>query len=222
MLNEGELHWFPMRIRHSSLPRLELMLDRLSKQQAISDVYAPLGFIKTSMTKMDFAPYLLNYIFVQSTFAEVAEVKSNREWFEPLRFVMHPAYDEGYDVHDEVLTISDREMADYQRMTAEANDQIVFLRDLKYACKPSWEVQIIEGPFAGIIGHLKRIKGQRCVVMPIGMEQAPAVVNVQKCQLRYLTEAESRRLADEERKKREEEEGKIRARKEEPKKIKIK
>lgn len=220
MLKEDELHWFPMRIRNSSLSRLELMLERLGKQRDISDAYAPLSYIKVSMDKMDFAPYLLNYVFVQSTFAQLKDVKSNLEWFEPLRFVMHPAYDENYEPHDEVLFMSDRKMADYQRMTAEANDKIVFLKDLKYACKPSREVQIIEGPLTGVIGRIKRIQGLRCVVLPIGEEQAPAVMDVPNSQLRYLTDEEIQRLAEEEKRKRKEEEKKRIEEKEKKKQIK--
>lgn len=202
MLKENELHWFPMRVRNSSISRLELMMDRLNQQKdhlqkedIVFDAYAPLGFIRVSMTKMDFAPYLLNYLFVRSTFAQLVKIKSNQELFEPLRFVMHPAFDERLNRHDEVLFMSDKSMDDYKRITAEANEKIVFLQDLKYACKPSREVQITQGKFTGVIGRIKRIQGYRCVVVPIGSELAPAIVDVPNAHLRYLTDEESRLLS---------------------------
>ena len=104
MIKENDYHWFPMRIRHASLQRLQSLLDnlnkekeRLEKENILLDAYAPMRFIKVNMSKMDFAPYLLNYIFVRSTFTDIVSLKSNKQLFEPLRFVMHPAYDEKYN-----------------------------------------------------------------------------------------------------------------------------
>lgn len=203
MIKENEVHWFPMRIRHSNFSRLEKMVAYFEKAKQrlghsiVLETYVPLQFIKVSMTKMDFVPYLLNYIFVKSTFKNLVELKNSQEVFEPLRFVMHPEYDEKYNRQNAILTVSDKMMADYKRLTAETNDRIIFLKDLKYANKPSREVQIIEGEFTGVIGRIKRIKGARCVVLPIGAEQAAAVVDVPNSHLRYLTDEELEQLATE-------------------------
>ena len=184
-----------MRIRNSSLVRLQTMKERLDLQDDIEETYAPLSFIKVSLTKMDFAPFLLNYIFVRSTYEKLVTVKQNQELFEPLRFVMHPALDEGFNRHNEVLYIPDRKMEDYIRVTQEENEKVIFLDNMAYACKPSQEVQITEGKFAGVIGRIKRIKGQRCVVLPIGNEMAAAVVDVPNKHLRYLTPEETAKLS---------------------------
>ena len=194
---ENDLHWFPMRIRNSSLSRLEKMKERLDKHDDVDETYAPLGFIKVNMTKMDFAPFLLNFIFVRSTFAKLVSVKSNLEQFEPLRFVMHPVFDDKYDRHEEVLYILDKQMEDYKRVTAKENEKVIFLDNLDYACKPSQEVQITEGEFAGVIGRIKRIGGARCVVLPIGKEIAPAIIDVPSKHLRYLTDKEIENLNEE-------------------------
>ena len=208
MLKEDEVRWFPMRIRHSSLNRLEKVMESLdgrkeqfSTQGSVIQTYAPLNFIKVSMDKMDFAPYLLNFVFVRSAFRTLVELKNSHEDFEPLRFVVHPVYDEKFNRQNEVLTMPDKAMADYMRLTTEKNDQIIFLRDLQYACKPSREVQIISGPFTGVVGRIKRVRGARCVVLPVGKEQAAAVVDVHNSQLRYLAEEESRRLAEAEKRR---------------------
>ena len=194
---ENDLHWFPMRIRNSSLSRLEKMKERLDKHDDVDETYAPLGFIKVNMTKMDFAPFLLNFIFVRSTFAKLVSVKSNLELFEPLRFVMHPVFDEKYNRHEEVLYILDKQMEDYKRVTAKENEKIIFLDNLEYACKPSQEVQITEGEFAGVIGRIKRIGGARCVVLPIGKEIAPAIIDVPSKYLHYLTDKEIEKTNEE-------------------------
>ena len=196
MLKQNDLHWFPMRIRNSSLSRLETLMERLNRQDDVDETYVPLSFIKVNMTKMDFAPSLMNYIFVRSTFAKLVRIKSNLEQFEPLRFVMHPVYDDNFDRHDEVLYILDKQMEDYKRVTAQDNEKIIFLNNLDYACKPSQEVQITEGQFAGVIGRIKRVGGARCVVLPIGREMAPAIIDVPNKHLRYLTENEKKRFSE--------------------------
>lgn len=203
MIDENKLHWFPMRIRNSSLPRLNLMLERLETQKQLLaedhiflDAYAPMRFIKVSMTKMDFAPYLLNFVFVRSTFSNLVKLKSNQELFEPLRFVMHPAYDEKYNRQDEVVIVSDKVMTDYRQLTESENDNVIFLRDLQYAVKPSQAVQIIEGQFTGVVGRIKRVRGKRCVVLTISDSQAAAIVDVHRNHLRYLTDEEARALQE--------------------------
>ena len=162
------------------------------------DAYAPMRFIKVNMHKMDFAPYLLNYIFIRSTFTDLVTLKSNQLLFEPLRFVMHPVSDEKFERHHEPLFLSDKSMHDYMRITQEENDKIVFLENMQFAGKVSKEVQIISGEFTGVIGRVKRIKGLRCVVLPIGKEMAAAVVDVPNSCLRYLTDEEVRAIEEQE------------------------
>ena len=201
MLKENDFHWFPLRIRNSSLSRLQQMKERLDKQKEqydkldiAFDTYTPLGFIKVSSSEMKLAPCLVNYIFVYSTFAELKKLKSNLELFEPLRFVMHHVYNEKFEVYDEALYISDKSMADFMRVTKEQNDKVVFLDNMQYACKISQFVQITQGKFAGVIGRIKRIRGKRCVVLLVGNEMAAAVVDVPNKSLRYLTDDEVAKL----------------------------
>lgn len=170
------------------------MKERLDGQEDVIETYVPLAYIKLNKEKMDFAPYLINYIFVRATFEKLVKLKSNLELFEPLRFLMHPSYDEKYYRHEEVLTISDKVMDDYIRVTKEENEKVIILKNMKYAAKPSREVQIIEGRFAGVIGRIKRIKSYRCVVLPIVNDMAIGVLDVPNSQLRYLTDEEAKKL----------------------------
>ena len=147
---------------------------------------------------MGFAPCLLNYIFVRSTFQKLVKLKSNLEKYEPLRFVMHLVSDEKFVRRLEPLFLSDKSMHDYMRITQEESDKIVFLENMQFAGKVSKEVQIISGEFTGVIGRIKRIKGLRCVVLPVGKEMAAAVVDVPNSCLRYLTDEEVRAIEEQE------------------------
>lgn len=200
MLKENDCHWFPLRIRNSSMARLRMMKERLDAQnerfggaEPVLDTYTPLGFMKVG-SAMQLAPSLVNYIFVRSTYARLLRIKSNLELFEPLRFVMHPARDEQFNLHQEVLYISDKSMADFMRVTQEANDRVIYLDNMAYACKVSQKVQITQGDFAGVIGRIKRIRGKRCVVLLVGNEMAAAVVDVPNKHLRYLSDEEFAQL----------------------------
>lgn len=197
MLKENDYHWFPMRIRNSSFARLQQMKERLDKHKGILeeqgitfDTYTPLGLVKLKTAEIKLAPCLVNYIFVYSTLIELKSIKKNLGLFEPLRFIMHPARDENLGVYSEVLYIPDRSMHDFIRVTKEENDKVIFIDNMDYACKVSREVQITQGPFSGVIGRIKRIKGKRCVVLLIGNEMAAAVVDVPNRYLRYLTDDE--------------------------------
>lgn len=196
MLKNDTVYWFPMRIRNSSVSRLNELKKRFDSLNDVSiETYIPLRFIRVAEDKMDFAPVLLNYIFVHSSYTDLLQVKGNHEYFEPLRFVMHPVYDENYCVRDEILTVPDRMMSNYMRLTQEQNDKVIFLNNIDYACRPSQPVQIVEGQFAGIAGRIKRIGGNRCVVMPvINNEMAIGVMDVPRSHLRYLSESEFQEL----------------------------
>jgi transcription antitermination factor NusG len=57
-------------------------------------------------------------------------------------------------------------------------------------------VQITDGQFAGVVGRIKRVRGNRCVVIPIGKEMAVGVMDVPKCHLRYMTDKEVKALEE--------------------------
>jgi len=204
MLKENETRWHVMRIRNSSIARLQTMMEHLNKEDDVEETYAPMKYIKVAKTKMDFAPCLLNYIFVRSTFQKLAKIKNNQGKYEPLRFVMHPVCDEKFERHNEPLFLSDKSMNDYMRITQEENNKIAFLENMQFAAKVSKEVQIVSGEFTGIVGRIKRIKGLRCVVLPIGKEMAAAIVDVPNNCLRYLTDEEVRMIEEQEKQNRKE------------------
>lgn len=197
-MKEEEVHWFVMRIRHSSVVRLRTMMEYLDGEEDVEETYAPTRYIKVSKTKMDFAPCLLNYIFVRSTFHKLVKIKNNQEKYEPLRFVMHPVCNDKYELHNEPLFLLDKDMHDYMRITQEENDKIIFLENMQFAKKVNKEVQIISGEFTGIVGRIKRIKGLRCVILPIGKEMAAAIMDVPNSCLRYLTNEEVRMIKEQE------------------------
>lgn len=184
----SEPHWFPMRISYSSLSRLMAIKERLDENVNVYETYVPLIFKKVSPTKMDFGPSLTNYIFVRSTYNHLKQIKSNQELYSSLRFIVHTRYDEKFNKSEEIVYVSDKMMQDFMLVTDRANENVVFLDNLEYACKPSQCVQVTEGEFAGVIGRIKRIHGNICVVIPIQDTAAVAILNLPRKYLRYIEE----------------------------------
>lgn len=190
MFKQRKLLWFPMRIRNSSISRLQKLKELLDNDENVEATYVPMEFVRVKSDKMDFTPSLVNYIFVRSTFEKLKALKSEQEHFEPLRFVIHPAFDEKYERRNEVLYVPDKKMNDFMLVTAQANEKVIFLDNLEYACKPSQGVQITEGQFSGVVGRVKRIHGNKCVVIPIRDTAAVAILDLPRKHLRYLSDEE--------------------------------
>lgn len=193
MIAEGDVHWFPLRISNSSGSRQQHLQRLFDEEECIEETYVPLEYVKVGPKKMDFVPALLNYIFVRTTLRSLMDLKQNSGRYGSVRFTMHPVYEgEGFKKHTEILYIPDKNMHDFMRVVSADNDKVIFLDNLDYACKPSQPVQIVEGDFAGITGRIKRIKGNTCVVLPVGNIIAAAITGIPRKFLRYLSEEDLR------------------------------
>ena len=188
-MEDNALYWFPLRIRNSSLDIQEGLRRRLEQEAEVIETYVPKSFRKVSDTKMDFAPTLVNFIFVYATSAGMKAIKDQREKYERLRYLMHTAYDEKFDTFTEIVRIDDRRMRDFMRVVEHANEQVIFLNNPNFAFRPGHKVQITEGTFAGVKGIVKTIKKSLCVIIPLVEEVgAIAITHVHRKHLRFLPE----------------------------------
>lgn len=188
MLNETDIHWFPLRISHSSTPRLMRLKALLDNEDVVLQTFVPMEFRRVSDTSMAFVPAISNLIFVRITLQNLRVIKANKQLYEPLRYIMRTVIDADDRRQSEVLYVADAKMDDFIRVSSIATDQVVFLNNLDFACRPSALVQITEGPFAGVKGRIKSFKKHLCVVIPIEDVAAVAITNVPKKHLIYLPE----------------------------------
>lgn len=188
MLNETDIHWFPLRISHSSTPRLMRLKALLDNEDVVLQTFVPMEFRRVSDTSMDFVPAISNLIFVRIALQNLRVIKANKQLYEPLRYIMRTVIDADDRRQSEVLYVADAKMDDFIRVSSIATDQVVFLNNLDFACRPSALVQITEGPFAGVKGRIKSFKKHLCVVIPIEDVAAVAITNVPKKHLIYLPE----------------------------------
>lgn len=189
MLNDTDIHWFPLRISHSSTSRLMHLKTLLDNEEEVRQTFVPMEFRRVSDTSMDFVPAISNLIFIRISLQNLRVIKANKQLYEPLRYIMRTMIDAEDRRQPEVLYVADGKMDDFIRVSSQATDQVVFLNNLDFACRPSALVQISEGPFAGIKGRVKSFKKHLCVVIPIEDLAAVAITNVPKKHLIYLSEA---------------------------------
>ena len=195
MLKRDEIHWFPLRIRHSNASRLLRLQALLDEEPGVERTFIPMRFKKVAAEKMDFAPAVDNLLFIRVTYDDLSRIKEKKALYEPIRYIMRPVLEPDNTEHSEVLYVADAMMDDFIRVTSEESDKVVWLDNLDFACKPSQAVQITEGQFAGVKGRIKRIQGNVCVVIPIEQTAAVAIRNLPRKHLRYLSEEESARLS---------------------------
>lgn len=121
-------------------------------------------------------PAIRNLIFVHSSQKIISELKMTKKELQPLRYIMHPIYDDGnnYLRHD-ILTIPDKQMDNFIRVASVLDDRIFYMENLKFAGKPGQKVKVIEGDFAGVEGTIKRVKKNKCVVVQIENVAAVAI-----------------------------------------------
>ena len=186
MLKRDEIHWFPLRIRHSNASRLLRLQALLDEEPGVERTFIPMRFKKVAAEKMDFAPAVDNLLFIRVTYDDLSRIKEKKALYEPIRYIMHPVLEPDNTEHSEILYVADAMMDDFIRVTSEESDKVVWLDNLDFACKPSQAVQITEGQFAGVKGRIKRIQGNVCVVIPIEQTAAVAIRNLPRKYLRYL------------------------------------
>ena len=173
-----------MRVSYSSAPRLLRIKGLLDAVPDVLDTYIAMQYKRVG-DKMKFTPVINNLIFVRTTYSSLSDIKKQKD-FAPLRYIMHPVMERDGWVHTEALYVPEGLMDDFIRVTNEANEKVIYMDNIEYACKPGQRVQITQGAFAGVKGTIKRIQGNVCVVVPIENTIAAAITGVPREHLRYL------------------------------------
>ncbi len=119
-------------------------------------------------------PAIHNLIFVHSTQETLTELKMGKREFAPLRYMMRHK-DNG---ETEVMTVPDREMDNFIKATSIQDRSVLLVDDSDYFSKIGRVVRITAGQFKDIVGVVKRIKRNRCVVVRIQGVAAAIIANV--------------------------------------------
>lgn len=179
------VRWYPMRIFHSSVKRQDQLNELLQKEPSVLETYVPKNLVDAE--DMTYVPVLVNYIFIRTTLEGIKTLKADKGRYEHLRYVINKDRTDDYSSVAEIAHVPERQMQQFMRVINEANERVIMLENMEFACKPGQKVRIRKGPFEGVEGILKSIKKHLCVVIPIQHVMAVAITNVPK---KYLEKIE--------------------------------
>lgn len=171
------LHWFPMRVTYNRELAVKGALDNMG-----IDTFLPMQWQFTgqgSQRHRELLPAVHNLLFVHSTQHTLTTLKMEHSIFEPMRYMMRRHLD---NAHSEILQVPDVQMDNFIRVASVTDDSVMFLQaapELRLGQK----VMISEGYFAGVTGVVRRIKGNKRVVVQIDDVAAAAITFVPPSQL---------------------------------------
>ena len=117
----------------------------------------------TTELRRELVPAISNLIFVRSTQERVSELKMSNEVLEPLRYMIdHTASRE-----HAIMTVSDRDMANFMRVASVTDDSVMFLDNETVVGKEGKRVEIMGGVFEGVTGVIRRVKHCKRVVVEL-------------------------------------------------------
>ena len=185
--------WFPMRVTYQREMKVKAELDRLGIENFVPMRYRIVelrretntnltddtnirdhGDERTQMTRIkriygttelrrELVPAISNLIFVRSTQERVSELKMSNEVLEPLRYMIdHTASRE-----HAIMTVSDRDMANFMRVASVTDDSVMFLDNETVVGKEGKRVEIMGGAFEGVTGVIRRVKHCKRVVVEL-------------------------------------------------------
>jgi transcription antitermination factor NusG len=125
--------------------------------------------------KRKLIPAVHGLIFVHSPRKRLTELKRSTPALEPLRYMTNHF---ATNFTNQILTVPDRQMENFMRVAGVETDDVMFLDCNEYICRVGRRVRIVQGPFAGVEGVIKRIKNNKHVVVQVEGLAAVAITFV--------------------------------------------
>lgn len=160
--------------------------EQLKQEPVVLDAYVPMEY-RVAEGGMQPLPAIDNLLFLHTTYDDLSGLRASG-LYEPLRYIMRPMIDADGTQYTEVLTVPDAQMKQFIRVTSERSNQVIYLHNLAFACRPGARVMITEGPFRGVEGIVKSFKKHLCVVLPIKDVAAVAITGVPRRHLIYIND----------------------------------
>ena len=138
----------------------------------------------TTELRRELVPAISNLIFVRSTQERVSELKMSNEVLGPLRYMIdHTASHE-----HAIMTVSDRDMANFMRVASVTDDSVMFLDNETVVGKEGKRVEIMGGAFEGVTGVIRRVKHCKRVVVELEGIASVAIAYVPAVLLKEICE----------------------------------
>lgn len=163
MINPDEIKWFPMRVTYGRELMIKEHLDKDNIECFLPMRYEIVENEGERCRKL--IPAVSNLIFIHSNVSTLNDMKAYNVDYASLRYIMRNVT---YDQVHEIMTVSDNAMANFIKLAKVPDDKIIYLTPGEYLTKHVGKrVTIVDGPFAGVNGVIKRIKRNKHVVVQL-------------------------------------------------------
>ena len=160
-----------MRVTYNRELIIKEQLDKLGIECFLPMCYKVVDEKGKRMHKL--VPAISNLIFIHSTNEIVSNLKMFDKRFEPLRYIMKVSH---IDATRDIMTVPEASMENFIKVTKEPSEKVFYLNPGDYINNNvGKKVAIVDGPFAGVVGIIKRIKRNKHVVVQIEDIAAAAI-----------------------------------------------
>lgn len=174
MILSADIHWFPMRVTYGRELAIKNYLEKMNVQCFLPMRYDVIETKEGSRRQL--VPAVSNLIFVRSTQRELTRMKMYDKNLEPLRYMIRKY---NSDKLREIITVSDAAMDNFIKVTKGPEEKVFYLEPNDFVTNLSGRrVTITTGPFAGVEGVIKRIQGNKHVVVQLDKIMAAAITYI--------------------------------------------
>ena len=168
-----EVHWFPMRVTYNRELKVKEHLDELNIENFLPMRYELVEI--GGARKRQLVPAIHNLIFVHTTQSILTDLKQSKRELQSLRYITRPSTVDG---SNEIIRVPYRQMDNFIRVASVQDDSVIFLNIDDNLKRMGTRVKILEGPFAGVEGVVKRISKNKHVVVHVEGLAAVAITFV--------------------------------------------
>lgn len=176
------VRWYPMRVTYGRERQVKVFLDGKS-----IECFLPMRqdiVYSEGKGKIKEEPAISNLLFVHASFDFITQLKHGYREAEPLRYMTYHSVDKPEE--SIIITVPDRQMDNFILACKGPAENLLFLNPEELAGKVQQRVEVTAGPFKGVKGVVKRVHGNRKIVVELDGLCGVQLKMVSKTQIRIL------------------------------------
>ena len=182
------VRWYPLRIRFSNPKRAMQVRDELRRQDVTTYLHMEHQEVAhDDQLQHEMLPAVNNLIFVHAMKGRVKLLKRQNQICQHLQFIAKPALDN--PERSEIIYVPDRQMENFIKAETlpDPYQQRIALTWSDFLGQEHRRVRIMQGPFMGVEGEVKRIGHHRIVVALLREAQvAVGITHVSPAALEFI------------------------------------
>ena len=164
MPDKDTICWFPMRVTYGRQLKIKEFLDIENIENFLP--MTTLTVRENNRIHHKHVPAISNLIFVRSTMNNLNFLKQTKVSAYPMRYMTRKTLNQKNSGW-EIITVPDRQMENFIRIAGGPEEEFTYLKPEELIGKINGKVKLTSGPFKDVEGIIKRIHGNKRVVVEI-------------------------------------------------------